>query len=270
LTRHQSVCTGLISEDPNKRKCDKCLKDFYITNFARHYIICQGIKANQMENKTPVAKRRCDKCLEDVTNFTRHYITCKGPKEDFVKCPKCDELFGNSGLATHMKACNGLKADDLNKRKCDKCLKEFDKSYFARHYRSCKGVIQTKSARVNCPDCGKEMGINSLNKHKTLHCRGKQRSKDEIFKESDLLSDILMKVLEDAFRIKDNSWINVTEEEIHQLRSRVTRVVKVTEVLPDYNERRRGICPDCGKVMHKIAIKLHQKLHCNERQERID
>jgi endogenous inhibitor of DNA gyrase (YacG/DUF329 family) len=194
---------------------------------------------------------------------------CKGKtggKGNLVKCSKCGELFSSRGLEKHMKACTGLKADDSNKRKCDKCLKEFPKKSFQRHYRRCKGIIENKSTSVNCPDCGKEMGITYLNQHKRFYCRGELRSKDEVSEESHLLSDIIMKVAEKVFIVQDKPWLNITEVELQDLRSRVTRIIKVTVSLPDYNRTDWGACPDCGKEMAKKNIRRHQELSCKERQ----
>jgi len=119
---------------------------------------------------------------------------------------------------------------------------------------------------VNCPDCGKELGKRSLNHHRLKHCHGKpKRPEDEVSKESDQLSDIIVKGAENAFIIKDKSWFNFTEEETQSLRSRVTRLIKVTLSIPNYNKSNREVCSGCGIEMHKSSLSKHQKLYCKGR-----
>jgi len=264
LTKHQSAkCTGFISSDSDKKRCDKCLKDITKTHFPKHYIKCRGIK----ENKLP--RVNCPDCgLEMQKSYiTKHQQEhCKGRKgwqEKLVNCDKCGEFFRPVNIDIHMKSCTGYKADDPNKRKCDKCLKEYEINNFAKHYRICKGIINS-SDKVNCPDCGKELGKRSLYEHRLKYCQGKP--KDEISKESDQLSDIMMKGAENAFITKVKPWFNFTEEETQSMRSRVTRLIKVTLALTNYNKSYMEVCSGCGKEMHKRSIRQHQKLHCKGRQ----
>ena len=109
LTYHQSVCTGLLSLESDKRRCDKCFKDFTKTHFPRHYIKCQGIK----EYKLPRAN--CPDCGQEIKKYymlTHKQKYCKGRKgwqEKLVNCDKCGELFRREGISSHMKACTGYK-----------------------------------------------------------------------------------------------------------------------------------------------------------------
>ena len=111
LTKHQSAkCTGLISLDSDKKRCDKCLKDISKgISFANHYIKCRGIK----ENKFP--RVNCPDCgLEMQKSYiTKHQQEhCKGRKgwqEKLVNCDKCGEFFRPSNIDRHMKSCTGYK-----------------------------------------------------------------------------------------------------------------------------------------------------------------
>jgi hypothetical protein len=85
------------------------------------------------------------------------------------------------------------------------------------------------------------------------YCLGKP--KDEVSKESEQLSDIIVKGAENAFIIKDKSWFNFTEEEIQSLRSRVTRLIKVTLSIPNYNKSNREVCSGCGMEMVKSHLR---------------
>ena len=111
------------------------------------------------------------------------------------------------------------------------------------------------------------MSIKFLPRHKMSNCQGKpRRSKDEVSEESDQLSDIIMKGAENAFIIKDKPWLYFTEEETQSMRSRVTRLIKVTLSIPNYKRSKMEVCSGCGKEMLKSSIRLHQKLHCKGRQ----
>ena len=120
---------------------------------------------------------------------------------------------------------------------------------------------------MNCPDCGKELCKQYLNLHKKKYCLGKQiRPMDEVSKETDQLSDIIMKGAENALIIKDKPWFNFTEEETQSMRSRVTRLIKVTLAISNKNKKDREVCSGCGKEMHKHSIRKHQELYCKGRQ----
>ena len=112
LTYHQRVCTGLLSLESDKRRCDKCFKDFTKSHFPSHYIKCQGIK----EYKVPRAN--CPDCGLEMSkdNIHRHQQKhCKarkgwqGRQRKLVNCDKCGELFRPSNIYSHMKACTGYK-----------------------------------------------------------------------------------------------------------------------------------------------------------------
>ena len=120
---------------------------------------------------------------------------------------------------------------------------------------------------MNCPDCGKEMSIKSLSRHEMYYCQGKpRRSKDEVSKESDQLSDIIMKGAENAFIIKVKPWLDFTEEETQSMRSRVTRLIKVTLSIPNYKRSKMEVCSGCGQEFDKNYLSKHQQLYCKGRQ----
>ena len=109
LTNHQSACSGLISSDSDKKRCDKCLKDISKYYFPKHYIKCRGIK----ENKVP--RVNCPDCGKEISkdHLTKHQQEhCKGRKgwqEKIVNCDKCGELFSPNNILRHMKSCTGYK-----------------------------------------------------------------------------------------------------------------------------------------------------------------
>ena len=109
LPYHQRVCTGLISLDSDKRRCDKCLKDISKYYFPEHYIKCRGIK----EYKLP--RVNCPDCGKEISkyNITKHEReNCKGRKgwqEKLANCDKCGEFFKPGNIDLHMKSCTGYK-----------------------------------------------------------------------------------------------------------------------------------------------------------------
>ena len=111
LTKHQSVCTGLISLESDKRRCDKCFKDIAKSHFPSHYIKCQGIKEYKLQ------RANCPDCGLEMSksSMLKHQQKyCKARKgwqeKKLVNCDKCGELFSvGPGIDNHMKACTGYK-----------------------------------------------------------------------------------------------------------------------------------------------------------------
>ena len=40
ITNHQTICVGILNEDSCRKKCDKCMRTYTSSNFARHRRTC--------------------------------------------------------------------------------------------------------------------------------------------------------------------------------------------------------------------------------------
>ena len=84
LKNHQKICTGLKADDPTKRKCDKCLREYAKKSFAAHYRRCNQAPASERQEVTATVYKSemgiCDSCgLERAkTNMSRHKRVCMG------------------------------------------------------------------------------------------------------------------------------------------------------------------------------------------------
>lgn len=99
-----------------------------------------------------------------------------------------------------------------------------------------------QSNKVNCPDCDKELNKDNLKRHKRFSCHGKQLTKDEIEKESDLLTNIIIKEVEENYyvnnKIEDNSKMKNFDDKIVDVRSRLARFIQLTLIIPEYRIRK--------------------------------
>ena len=77
LTNHQTICVGLFNEDPNMKRCDKCMKLYTSGNFARHRRTC-GRDREEREAAPPRRlkgeRANCSLCntSQSKSNMSRH------------------------------------------------------------------------------------------------------------------------------------------------------------------------------------------------------
>ena len=114
------------------------------------------------------------------------------------------------------------------------------------------------------------MGKEYLKRHRLVFCHGKRLTKDEIDEESDLLTNIIMKEIEENYFVKnkteDNSKMESFDDKMEELRSSITRFIQLTLKMHEYNPALRVECPDCGIMLLKSSIKRHQDFFCLKRK----
>ena len=82
LKNHAKVCTGLKAQHPDKRKCDKCLNEYYKKNFAAHYRGCNAAEGGEREvmqaTQYQPIRGPCDLCgiEKSLSNMAKHKRVC--------------------------------------------------------------------------------------------------------------------------------------------------------------------------------------------------
>ena len=74
LHNHEKSCTGRVTEDSDRRKCNRCEREVSKSNFARHRRQCMGEDLPQPQARPPAVKARCEVCgtLISKANLARH------------------------------------------------------------------------------------------------------------------------------------------------------------------------------------------------------
>ena len=82
LKNHMKRCTGLAASSSDRKKCDKCLKEYSKSYFSKHYRKCNAAEASE-----------------------RPTVEATTYKSEMAPCPDCGILKAKTNMSRHRKVC---------------------------------------------------------------------------------------------------------------------------------------------------------------------
>ena len=82
LKNHAKFCTKMVPEDPEKKKCSNCLREYSKSYFSKHVKKCMNVETTQTQPEEPRVyvggMYRCLRCnqIRAKTNKARHDKVC--------------------------------------------------------------------------------------------------------------------------------------------------------------------------------------------------